>query len=402
MGDDPKQVDGLSIVCVYNDPAVRADCLDRSIHRYTGPVEVDYLPVDNTEHAFTTAGAALNHGARRARHDVVVLVHQDVYLHSIDRLAEAARHLGDGPDGWAVLGASGVPTTGPFVGALRDRVELIGDPAPTPRPVESVDEVLFMVRRDQLLRDPLTEDPLMAWHAYAIEYCLRMRRAGRRVGAVDLAITHNSLTLNLARLDVAYGEVADQYPELLPVRATCRTIGARPDGWPLPAPLRRHRWLWRWSLRSREAARIRRRFGARVVLADIRHEVDQLHTEPDNPLRVLNLDRAGAFAPVGGEHLELVRVDRPVQMTAAADLDELRRLLTELPDDANVLVTNLVLDDLARLPAPLVASSLIGLQAGDLWLARGPAFEVLPDAWRTTRALPWGRAAYAAAARVTP
>ena len=66
---------GLTIACVFNDPAVRRHCLDRSLEAYDGPVEVEYLPIDNTTHAYPTAGAALNHAVRMAHHDVVVLVH---------------------------------------------------------------------------------------------------------------------------------------------------------------------------------------------------------------------------------------------------------------------------------------------------------------------------------------
>ena len=42
---------------------------------------------------FGSAGAALNDGARRARNGVVVFVHQDVYLHSLVALEEAAAAL---------------------------------------------------------------------------------------------------------------------------------------------------------------------------------------------------------------------------------------------------------------------------------------------------------------------
>ena len=114
----------MTIACVYNDAAVRRHCLDRSIEAYDGPVEVEYLPVDNTEHAHASAGAALNHAVRQARHDVVVLVHQDVYLHDLDRLAACAAALED--ERWGILGANGVTADGTSVGRLRDRVILIG------------------------------------------------------------------------------------------------------------------------------------------------------------------------------------------------------------------------------------------------------------------------------------
>jgi len=110
---------GISIVCVYNDPEVRKQCLDRSIDAYGGNLEIDYIAVDNTTRDYSSAGAALNHGAEMARFDVVVFVHQDVHLHSIDRLAAVGAALIGGK--WGLLGANGVTMQGESVGRLRRR-----------------------------------------------------------------------------------------------------------------------------------------------------------------------------------------------------------------------------------------------------------------------------------------
>ena len=82
----------VSIVCVYNDPAVLESCLAASIKAGPGASrQTEVIPVDNVSNAFASAGAALNHGARMARNEVVVFVHQDVYLHSLPALEAAAR-----------------------------------------------------------------------------------------------------------------------------------------------------------------------------------------------------------------------------------------------------------------------------------------------------------------------
>ena len=51
---------------------------------------MDYVPVSNCDGVFASAGAALNHGAAQCRHDYIVFAHQDVYLHSLAALEEAA------------------------------------------------------------------------------------------------------------------------------------------------------------------------------------------------------------------------------------------------------------------------------------------------------------------------
>ena len=82
---------------------------------------------------------------------------------------------------------------GAVVGRIRDRVTLIGEPVTGVRPVASLDEVLFLARRDQLLDEPITEEPALAWHAYAVEYGLRIGRYGGRVAAVDVPLTLHEL-----------------------------------------------------------------------------------------------------------------------------------------------------------------------------------------------------------------
>ncbi|SEQ12676.1 glycosyltransferase [Microlunatus flavus] len=379
---------GISIVCVFNDPAVRTECLDSSVAAYRGDLDVDYIPVDNTTHRFTSAGAALNHGASLARHPLVVFVHQDVYLHSIDRLVEAGSHLEGGR--WGVLGANGVTDSGLNVGRLRDRTQLIGEHAPEPVEVQTLDEVLFMVRREQVLEHPLTEDPDLAWHAYAVEYSLRVVGLGLAAGAVDLAVTHNSLSINMARLDVAHGRVGELYPTLRPICTTCGTIGAGSSRLRRTRLVRAHGWRLRWLRHSLLARRARRRLQVPVVLSDIREEVDLL--EPGTPLRLVDVDRAGGFVEHGREPLRLTRFGRPVTMSAVSTVAEVPDVLAGVGVEEIVLVVGLDLDDLAD--AALFTTGdrpwLLGIYPDEMWLLGGLPLDRLPEAWSRRAAQPLG------------
>ncbi|TWG96714.1 glycosyl transferase family 2 [Mesorhizobium sp. J18] len=381
---------GVSLVCVFNNPEVRRDCLDRSI---AGRAEIDFIPVDNTAHAFTTAGAALNHGARKARHDVVIFVHQDVYLHSIDRLLEAAALLRK-EGRWGMLGALGVTSAGALVGRIRDRVQLLGRSAPHPVPVDSLDEVLFMVRRNLVLEDPLSEHQDLAWHTYAVEYGLRVKAHGLEVGAVDLAITHNSMTTNLARLDVAHRKVAAMHPGAVPVRTTCGTVGGderdRMRTWPV---IGRHGWRYQWLQESLLATRARWQLRLPAVICDIRRDVDLLEVGHGRVLHVVNVDGDGSFAPYETEPLRLLRRGGAVCLRAVASPVELVAALREVPGKDSALVTHLSMTDLAPLRMLLQDSpvpALIGVHDGMLWLVTGPAAARLPSAWQQRRAIPLG------------
>lgn len=384
---DPIRISGISIVCVFNNVAVRQGCLDRSIDAYDGPIAVEYLPVDNTAHAFPSAGAALNHGARLAQHDVVAFVHQDVYIHAFDRIAGVATALLD--NAWGVLGANGVTHDGEIVGRLRDRIELVGNDSPHPTEVDSLDEVMFMVRRDVVLQYPLTEDPDLAWHAYAVEYGLRLRSKGLRVGAVNLAITHNSLSINLSRLDVAHRRVAHLYPGNLPLHTTCGRIDKGESKLRSIGVLRQHGWRIRWLRESRFAHEVYRRLSVRVVLADICYDVDLLDAPAGTPIYLFNFDGDGGFAEYETDTLRLTRRDRPIICYASKTFENLISRLNDLPASASWILTGIQLDDLYRLhDRPDLNSCIAGVQGTAIWLVGGPIARDLPARWSGPRAVP--------------
>ncbi len=213
---------------MFNDVPVREQCLDSSIERHLSEVDdLDYIQVDNRDGKFPSAGAAYNFGASRARHDHLVFVHQDVVLHSLVALEHAAATL-DADHGIGLAGAFGVKRGGRLVGRVRDRVVLIGEHAAGPVDVDAIDEVLFIVPRRTFDRERLSESPKLAWHAYAVEYGLRVRRHGLRVCAVDVPLTHNSLSINIDEFSAARAEVRRAYPDWLPVRTPSRTVIRRP------------------------------------------------------------------------------------------------------------------------------------------------------------------------------
>ena len=382
------RIRAISIICVYNDADVRRECLDASIEAYDGPVDVDYVPIDNTRHAFASAGAALNHGVRLARHDVIAFPHQDVYLNSIDRVARAGDMLGDA---WGVLGANGVAADGENTGRIQDRAQLIGRSAEDPIEVDSVDEVLFMATKQMLLENPLSEDPELAWHAYAVEYGLRLRRLGLGVGAVNMGATHNSLTVNLAKLDVAHRSVERTYAEFLPIHTTCGTIGAATSRLRRVPVIRRHGWRLRWLRHSLVAHRVRRELDLPVVLSDIRHEIDLLDFSADRPLYLFNLDAVGGFVEYADRTLKLTRYGRPVLMTTVRSAQDVAPLLDQVPEEALVLIIGWTLADLGtfRSRCRRDDSWLVGIHPDTLWLLRARDVAT-PEEWSRPTAVPLG------------
>lgn len=381
----------VSIVCVYNDLAVRRQCLDRSIHALrTEAADIEYLPIDNVKGTYPSAGAALNYGVSQSSNDVVAFIHQDVFLHSLRAVKEAAAIMA--ARGFGVLGAVGISRDGRIVGYVRDRVVLLGEHVVDPVDVDSLDEVLFMAPRSQVLREPLTEDANMAWHGYAVEYGLRVRRKGLRVGVADIPLTHNSLSINLERLDEAHMAVAAEYDDMLPVRTTCGVITKRtalPDRhvW-FPA----HRWRYRW-LRESLVVQAGLKAGGRraAVLSDIRLDVDDvIERAPGQRIAIIN--RSGPRLAAGdGSLLDLQRREGAVTVSAVG-VAELPSAITRRHEGSWLLITNLSRDDLQLLrPVLPDGQGVLGFHAPlGFWLLLGPAAADLPTLWRLRKATPFG------------
>lgn len=385
----------VSVITVFNDLDMRLACLDRSleVHAAEAP-DIEFIPVDNREGRFSTASAALNHGASLARHDHFVFVHQDVYLHSLVALEEAAGALAD-DEGIGLLGAIGPTADGRFFGRVRDRIFLLGDEASRPTSVDCVDEVLFMISRRQLEAEPLLEDPELAWHAYAVEYGLRMRAQGKRVCVVDIPLSHNSLATNMDRLEHAYAAVAAHHPDEMPVvtpQGKVEAGGRRRDR---AVFLADHRWRYRWLRESVDAHAGRRAAaGTPCVLADVREDIDMLleGIADDEPLLVISADHQEGFADEHPGPLTLLRYGRPVLVTSARP-GALVAAVTAA-GERPVVLTNLTIEDVRALTGHLPAGPrTLGYRTSiGYWMVLGVAPEALPAEWRSPRSTPLGMA----------
>jgi hypothetical protein len=381
----------VSIICVFNDVPVREQCLDRSIERRRPEVDdLDYVLIDNCDGTIPSAGAAFNLATARARHDYLVFVHQDVVLHSLTALERAAAAM-EADHGIGLAGAFGVEHGGRLVGRVRDRVALIGDHNAGPADVDAVDEVLFIVPRRVFHAERLSEVPELAWHAYAVEYGVRLRDAGLRVCGVDVPLTHNSLSVNTEHLDVAHAEIARTYPHALPVRTPNGVVRS-------PRARRRHELMTQHTTRLRRLyesahAHAGRRAlgGAQCVLGDIRWCIDDLLAGGADPLLVVNLDRDGTFVDDGPDPLVLRRHEYEVRLTSKGP-DQVSEAIATAPVGASVLVAGLRARDLRAL-APHLGHGrrLLGFRREvGYWLLVGPSVEPVAARLRSVTSTPLG------------
>lgn len=148
--------------------------------------------VDNTGNVHHRSLAkALNTGLESARHELVALVHEDVYLpvgwhRRFDEVLDALES--EDPD-WGIVGSIGVDEDGAVVGHARNpfgyrntfgRGELFSE-------VRGLDEQLFVFHRGSGWR---LDEALPGIHGLATDLVLTAAQAGRRTYVVDAPLIH--------------------------------------------------------------------------------------------------------------------------------------------------------------------------------------------------------------------
>jgi SAM-dependent methyltransferase len=211
------------VACVCDEPLARDNLLASPCLGPGTPHEVLLA------RGCRSAAEGLNVGLARARHRLVVCVHQDVYLprgwpaRLRQQLARAEQ--AGGPIG--VAGVYGVARQGASVtraGHVIDRDRRLREPLPLPAAVETLDELALIVPAPTRLRF----DSTLGFHLYGADLCLQAQAQGLRAVALDAPCLHNSLTVGLHAAFTASGRLlARKWRQRLPVATSCADFDAR-------------------------------------------------------------------------------------------------------------------------------------------------------------------------------
>lgn len=211
---------GLTFVANVNDESQLRDNLLRSPVIRHGDHEILLF------RDCTSAAEGLNEGIAQAHNDLVVLIHQDVYLPKgwDTRLIaqwRTANSLGR-PIGVAgVFGVGDRRLPKDHRGRVVDRDRLLDTGIRAPEQVDGLDELLLVVPRDTSLQ----VDPELGWHLYGTDLCLQAHQNGLRTMVLDALCHHNSL---IARPPESYWQsarlLANKWPAILPIHTNSATI----------------------------------------------------------------------------------------------------------------------------------------------------------------------------------
>jgi hypothetical protein len=180
---------------------------------------------------YRSAAAAYNDGLARAINEIVVLVHQDVFLPDpwIMQLQSALETLDKTDPSWGVLGCWGMSHSGKGQGHVyTPDPGVIGHSFSEPVPVQTLDELLLVVRKSSNLKfDP----QLPGFHMYGTDICLTAANAGFNCYAISAFCVHNAQPYSGFPSDFvrSYNYVKQARHASLPIYTSCVTI-ARFDG----------------------------------------------------------------------------------------------------------------------------------------------------------------------------
>jgi hypothetical protein len=176
---------------------------------------------------FPSASLAYNSAIEEAAHDIVIFVHQDVYLPEtwFTNLKRCVALLAETGVSWGVLGCFGSRkgTEGGLGRVYTTGLGWHGRPLTGPEPVETLDEIVLVVRKSSGLRfDP----HLPHFHLYGTDICMTAKERGLASYAFQGLCVHN--TNQLLRLPsefyTCYRHIRRKWSRFLPIRTSCIKI----------------------------------------------------------------------------------------------------------------------------------------------------------------------------------
>ena len=180
------------------------------------------------------AGAAYNQGLAKATGEIVVFVHQDVFLPAewASAFSKTLTMLEDSDPNWGVLGIWGITPNGRGLGHVHSTglQQTLGAPFEPPREVGSLDEVLLVLRRSSGLR---FDEHLPGFHLYGTDICLQAKQRALKNYAISAFCIHNSNGIRWLPLAFwkSYFYSRRKWRDELPVSSPCIRITR--SGWPV-------------------------------------------------------------------------------------------------------------------------------------------------------------------------
>ena len=179
------------------------------------------------QRGFFNAAEAYNSAIAEAKTDLLVFAHQDAYFPEgwMLKVQAAIKKLAETDPNWGVLGVFGVKLSAGDAGFIYDGAwnRILGDEFQGGREVDSLDEVVLIMRKSSGLRfDPKISD----FHMYGTDICQEAKRQGKRCYAIAAFCIHNTNQYRMLpwQFWLAYLKMRRKWMACLPIKTTCIEI----------------------------------------------------------------------------------------------------------------------------------------------------------------------------------
>lgn len=183
----------ISIICPTNNEEILNRDLKLSLKNQTFK-DYELIVVNTLRKKYDSAVDALTEGINKAKGEYLLFVHQDVIMNDKDELRNIYNHICK-IQKFGLLGVAGVTSyKNEYVGNITDgpNKKKISDKCINyPTEVFSIDEVLFIIKKEQLKKYPFDKEN-KTWHLYAVEYSMLMHENNEKVYVIPSNIYHES------------------------------------------------------------------------------------------------------------------------------------------------------------------------------------------------------------------
>jgi glycosyltransferase involved in cell wall biosynthesis len=178
------------------------------------------------QEGFTSAAKAYNEAIDKSLNDLIVFCHQDIVLPEkwLLQLRESLDFLEATDPKWGVLGSYGKTQDGRGWGHVYSSGRnVIGEPLKQPVPIQTLDEIVLILRKSTGLR---FDYHLPHFHLYGADICLRALTMGMKSYAISAFCVHN--TQQYLILPEEFYECCEHIKRVwkayLPIQTTCLRI----------------------------------------------------------------------------------------------------------------------------------------------------------------------------------
>jgi hypothetical protein len=177
------------------------------------------------QEGFSSAATAYNDAMEKAKTDLIVFAHQDVYFPDqwMADLDRSLKMLEKSDPGWGVLGCAGAKHPRKWAGYLySEGLGIIGAPFERPVPVDTLDEFILIVRKSSGLR---FDEVIPHFHFYGTDICMAARERKKSCYAISAFTVHNTSYGPLApEFYECYWHVRRKWSKFLPIKTPCIRI----------------------------------------------------------------------------------------------------------------------------------------------------------------------------------